>query len=111
KGPDAEAGVQAIDLRSVDGAVGLRRDRAELDVSLARARNQSFGDGFSLGRRLLDRLRADGSQLTRDLIGKHLLQAQAEQGRGVTAVRPGDDVAARSCRAFGPPVAGGAAVG
>ena len=53
---------------------------------------------------------ADGAQVGRDLVGEHLLQAEAEQVRRVAAVGPRDDVAAESRRAARPAVAAGAAV-
>ena len=61
--------------------------------------------------RVGERLRADRAQLGRDLVGQHLLQAEAEQVRRIAAVGPRRDVAAEAGRAARTAVAGGAAVG
>ena len=73
--------------------------------------DQRPGDGAALAPGVLDGVRADGAEVGGDLVGQHLLEAEAEQVRSVAAVRPRDDVAAEAGRAARPAVAGRAAVG
>src|SRR5262249_37251878 len=57
-----------------------------------------------------DRLPADSSQISRDFIGQHLLQAKSEEMRSVPAIRTSSDVATRSCRSTRTAVTGGTTI-
>ena len=104
--PHAQVRVDALHLGRVDAAIGGGGDAAVEDP-LA---EEVARDGAVALVGLRDRLRADRAQLGRDLVGQHLLQAEAEQVRSVTAVGPRGHVAADAGRAPRPSVAGRAAV-
>ncbi len=106
KGPDPEVGVDALDVSRVHGAVRHRRDETVADAlrrELPRRRPSvapGGGDGAV----------ADLAQARGDLVGQHLLQAEAEQVRRVAAVGPRHDVSSAARRAARAAVASGAAV-
>ena len=103
---DPQILVDALDLRGVDRAVGLHGQPTVVDFFAGELARTERPPRCPRQRRVADR-----PQVTRDLVGQHLLQSEAEQMRGVAAVGPREDVTAAARRAARSPVTGGTAVG
>src|SRR5262245_57155941 len=104
--PHAQVGVDALHLRGVHRAVLLDRDEPVVDALALQAPRHRV----ALAMRVLHGIVADVAQVSGDLVRQHLLEAKAEQVRGVAAVRPRHHVAPRSGRAPRAAVAAGATV-
>ena len=104
--PDTQIRVHPRDLGGVDRPVWQGPDLAIVDA-LA---DEAALDRFPLHLRGLDGRAPDQAEIARDLVGQHLLKPQPEQVRRVTAVRPGEHVAAKPRRSPRTSVAAGAAV-
>src|SRR6185436_12695959 len=94
EGTHAQVGVDAADLRGVQGAVGPRGDGAVVQGGQGHADPEQLGGVDAGGPRLGQGTVTDPPQVRGDLVGQHLLQAQAEEVRGVTAVGTGHHVSA-----------------
>src|SRR2546425_8449860 len=73
---------RSLHLRGVHGAVGIRRDRSEVD-SFA---GEPLCDRTAFLDRLADRLGSNGAQVGGDLVRQHLFQSQSEQVWSAPAV-------------------------
>ena len=104
--PNAQVGVDALDARGVDRAVGASGDRAVADALAL----ETQGDRLLVALRLLDRRSADVAQVGGDLVGEHFLEAEPEEVGRIPAVRTRHDVPARAGCAARPSVTARAAV-
>ena len=106
--PHAQIGGDPLEARIVDVAAGTNGDLAVAQPLLGEHPHRLR---HARAAREGDRVGADGAQLGGDLVGEHLLQAQAEQVGRVAAVGAGEGVAAVAGRAARATVAPGAGIG